>query len=74
MTESNVLGFLLENPMQHSDKKVADIMGDPFPVVSLDLPFSQLNKFIDKKIEAVLVKTASGQMHIITQYDIIQAL
>lgn len=74
LTESNVLGFLLENPMQHSDKKVADIMGDPFPVVSLDLPFSQLNKFIDKKIEAVLVKTASGQMHIITQYDIIQAL
>ncbi|MBX2875890.1 MAG: pyridoxal-phosphate dependent enzyme [Saprospiraceae bacterium] len=74
LTESNVLSFLLENPMQHSDKKVADIMGDPFPVVSLDLPFSQLNKFIDKKIEAVLVKTASGQMHIITQYDIIQAL
>lgn len=74
LTESSVLSFLLENPMQHSDKKVADIMGSPFPVVSLDLPFSQLNKFIDKKIEAVLVKTASGQMHIITQYDIIQAL
>lgn len=74
LTESSVLSFLLENPMQHSDKKVADIMGDPLPVVSLDLPFSQLNKFIDKKIDAVLVKTASGQMHIITQYDIIQAL
>ena len=74
LTESNVLGFLLENPMQHSDKQVADIMGNPLPVVSLDLPFSQLNKFIDKKIDAVLVKTASGQMHIITQYDIIQAL
>ncbi len=74
LTESSVLSFLLENPMQHSDKKVADIMGDPFPVVSLDLPFSQLNRFIDKKIDAVLVKTASGQMHIITQYDIIQAL
>lgn len=74
LTENHVLSFLLENPMQHSDKKVLDIMGDPFPMVSLDLPFSQLNKFIDKKIPAVLVKTASGQVHILTQYDIIQAL
>lgn len=74
LTENNVLSFLLENPMQHSDKKVVDIMGDPFPMVSLDLPFSKLNKYIDKRIPAVLVKTATGQVQILTQYDIIQAL
>jgi len=74
LTESNVLSFLLENPMQHSTKKVKDIMGDPFPMVSLDLPFSHLNKFINKKIPAVLVKNPSGQLQILTQYDIIQAI
>lgn len=74
LTESNVLSFLLENPMQHSTKKVNDIMGDAFPMVSLDLPFSHLNKFINKKIPAVLVKNPSGQLQILTQYDIIQAI
>ena len=74
LTESNVLSFLLENPMQHSTQKVKDIMGDPFPMVSLDLPFSHLNKFINKKISAVLVKNPSGQLQILTQYDIIQAI
>ncbi|MEZ5043840.1 MAG: pyridoxal-phosphate dependent enzyme [Saprospiraceae bacterium] len=74
LTENIVLSFLLENPMQHSDKKVADIMGEPFPTVSLDLPFSQLNKFINRKIPAVLVKNHSGQFQILTQYDIIQAM
>lgn len=74
LTESNVLSFLLENPMQHSTKKVKDIMGDAFPMVSLDLPFSHLNKFINKKIPAVLVKNPSGQLQILTQYDIIQAI
>ena len=74
LTESSVLSFLLENPMQHADKQVSDIMSDPFPTVALDLPFSQLNKFINRKIPAVLVKTASGDIQILTQYDIIQAM
>ncbi|GJM31983.1 MAG: cystathionine beta-synthase [Saprospiraceae bacterium] len=72
ITESAVLSFLLENPMLHTEQKVESIMGDPFPVVSEELSFSQLSKYISKKIPAVMAKDKAGELHILTKYDIIQ--
>jgi len=74
ITESSVLSFLLENPMGNSEKKVADIMNAPFPVVSTELPIRKLNQYITKEVSAVMAKDKAGTMHIITQYDIIQAV
>lgn len=74
ITESNVLSYLLENPIKHIEKKVETIMGEAFPVVQEDLPLSKLSKYISKKIPAVLAKDKAGTMHIITKYDIIQAV
>ena len=74
ITESAVLSYLLENPMIHTEKEIKAIMGKPFPVVSEELPFKQLSKYINKKIPAVLAKDKAGSMHILTKYDIIQAL
>lgn len=74
ITENAVLSFLLENPMKNTEQKVSAIMGDPFPEVSEDTPFSQLSKYISKKIPAVLAKDKAGDMHIVTQYDMIQAV
>jgi len=74
ITENAVLTFLLENPMKNTEQKVSAIMGDPFPVVSEDTAFSQLSKYISKKIPAVLAKDKAGDMHIVTQYDMIQAV
>lgn len=74
ITESAVLSFLLENPINHSESSVEKIMGEAFPVVSDDLPFTQLSRYIGRKIPAVMAKDKAGNMHIITQYDIIQAV
>ncbi|MCB9275889.1 MAG: pyridoxal-phosphate dependent enzyme [Lewinellaceae bacterium] len=74
ITETAVLSYLLENPLGHAEKKVSAIMGAPFPVVSIDLPFSQLSKYVDRTIPAVMVKDKAGALHIITKYDIIQAV
>ncbi|NUO02220.1 MAG: pyridoxal-phosphate dependent enzyme [Saprospiraceae bacterium] len=74
ITENAVLSFLLENPMKNTEQKVSAIMGDPFPMVSEDTAFSQLSKYISKKIPAVLAKDKAGDMHIVTQYDMIQAV
>jgi len=74
VTESSVLTYLLENPMQNTEKTVESVMGEPFPVVSEDLPFNQLSKYISKTIPAVLAKDKAGGIHILTQYDIIQAV
>ncbi|MBK8669028.1 MAG: pyridoxal-phosphate dependent enzyme [Saprospiraceae bacterium] len=74
VTESTILEFILNNPLQNSEKQVAEIMADPFPVVGVDLPVRDLNKYISKHTPAVIAKDLSGELIVLTQYDIIQAL
>ena len=74
VTENSVLSYILQNPLNHPEKPVSDIMDAPFPMADFDLPYSKLNLYINKKIPAVIVKDKIGQMHIVTHYDIIQAI
>ncbi len=74
VTESAVLSCLLENPANNGSRKVAEIMDQPFPVVSEDLPYRQLAKYISKKVSAVIAKDKAGTMQILTKYDIIRAV
>jgi cystathionine beta-synthase len=74
LTESTVLKYILDNPIGNSEKLVSDIMGKPFPLVTEDLPMSQLSKYFTKEIPAVIAKDRAGSMHIITNYDIIRAV
>ena len=74
ITESAVLTHLLENPMNNSERSVADVMTDAFPMVEYDLPYTQLSKYFSRKVPAVLTKDKTGQFHIVTHYDIVQIL
>jgi cystathionine beta-synthase len=74
ITESEVLSFILENPLLHTEKTAGEMMGKPFPIVEENLAFKQLNKYISKKVPAVVVHDKAGQKHILTQYDIIQMI
>lgn len=74
VTESNILEFILNNPLQNSEKKVSEIMAQPFPVVGPELPVRDLNKYISKNTPAVIARDLSGDLIVLTQYDIIQAL
>lgn len=74
ITERQVLHILLENPLHNSEKLLREVMGASFPVVQEDLPISQLNRYIDKNNQAVIAKDRSGGLHIVTQYDLIQAI
>ncbi len=74
IVESNILEFILANPLENSDKPIQDIMSAPFPKVQPDLPIKELNKYLSKSIPAVLAEDLSGEMIVLTQFDIIQAL
>ncbi len=74
ITETQVLHFLLENPLQNSEKSLREVMGSAFPMVKDDLPISQLNRYISKEIPAVIATDRSGMLHIVTQYDLIQSM
>jgi cystathionine beta-synthase len=74
ITDAAILEFILKSPLDNAESKVKDIMNAPFQSVKLDLPIKDLNKFITKDNQAVIVTDSIGAKHIITQYDIIQAL
>ncbi len=73
LTETQVLTFLLDNPMLNSERPIREIMGKPFPMVDSELPISRLSHHISKEIPAVLSKDKSGETYILTHFDIIQA-
>ncbi len=73
ISESIVLSQILDNPY-NINNAVEKVMGKPFPVVDLNTPAAKISGMINKKNSAVLVKDTIGQMHIITEYDLIRAI
>lgn len=74
LTESAVLNYLLENPINNTEKQVAEIMGESFPIVQEDLLCKNLNRYFNRNTPAVLAKDKAGILHVITQYDVIQTV
>lgn len=74
LTQNKVLNFILENPMENTEKSVDTIMGQSFPIVSLDIALKDLNQYITKEVPAVVTKDSNGDYQIVTQYDIVQAI
>lgn len=54
--------------------KIESVMDRPFPVVEYETPIERLGTLINKENGAVLAKDESGLFHIVTKYDVIQAL
>src|SRR5580698_7460443 len=72
ITESDILNSLIENPSIKS-QSVKNITTAPFPFVELSTPIDKISGMINKDNIAVLVEN-KGQIEIITQYDIINAI
>lgn len=73
LTESGLLTKLLANH-EVKNKKVREVMEKPFPFVSDETTIERLSGMITKDNPAVMAKDSLGNLHIITKYDIIQAL
>lgn len=55
-------------------KPVREIMQEPFPFVDANASVEEISKLVNKKNSAVLVKDKENTVHIITKYDIIDAM
>jgi cystathionine beta-synthase len=73
ITESDILNSVLENPSLRSGS-VKDIMTSSFPFVDLNTTIDKITTIINKENMAVLVEDQNGNIEIITQYDIINAI
>ena len=73
LTESDILNSVLENPSLRSGL-VKDIMTSSFPFIDLNTSIEKISSIINKENMAVLVEDETGNIEIITQYDIINAI
>ncbi len=74
VSETMLLSYILENPLQHTENEIKQIMTDPMPLVPLDTPLSMINRYFSEKVPGILTKDQSGNYHVITKYDVIRAL
>jgi len=49
-------------------------MGAAYPIVQANASIEEVSKLINKENQAVLVALENGKHHIITKYDIINAI
>ncbi len=73
VSEGGLFNKLIDNA-HLKDAQIKQVMQPAFPQVSMDTPIDKLSVYINKENGAVLAKDESGSYHIVTKYDIIQAL
>jgi cystathionine beta-synthase len=73
ISENGLFQKVFGNP-DIKNEKVGNVLERSFPVVSFDTSLEKLRTLINKENGAVLAKDETGNYHIVTKYDIIQAL
>lgn len=73
ISENGLFQKVFSNP-DIKNESVENVMEHSFPVVDFDTPVERLSTLINKENGAVLSKDEAGNYHIVTKYDVIQAL
>jgi cystathionine beta-synthase len=73
ISESGLFQKVFSDP-DIKNAKVENVMEPAFPVVDFNTPIEKLRTLINKDNGAVLSKDEAGNYHIVTKYDVIQAL
>ena len=73
ISENGLFQKIFSNP-DIKNSKVENVMERPYPVVEFNTPVEKLSTLINKEVGAVLSKDEGGSYHIVTKYDVIQAL
>lgn len=53
---------------------IEEVLEKPFPMVEFTTPIEKLSSLINKENGAVLAKDEIGSYHIVTKYDLLQAM
>lgn len=73
ISEGGLFQQLFSNPAIHT-ATVDAVMEKPFPMVEFSTPVEKLSTLINKENGAVISKDEVGNLHIVTKYDVLQAL
>lgn len=73
ISESGLFQKIFSNP-DIKNAAIESVMEPAFPIVDINTPIEKLRTLINKDNGAVLSKDELGNYHIVTKYDVIQAL
>ncbi len=73
ISENGLFQKVFSNP-DIRNAKVEAVMESPYPMVDFNTPVERISALINKENGAVLGKDETGNYHIVTKYDILQAL
>lgn len=73
ITEHRILNLLVDDA-NNKTQQIGKVMNKPFPIVDLAATGTNISKLISKDNNAVMVKANSGKWHIITEFDLIEAM
>src|ERR1700761_9602246 len=74
ISESGLFSRVMKNGSDIKGKSITEVLENPYPIVAFDTPLERLSALITKENGAVLGRDESGNYHIVTKYDLIQAL
>ena len=73
ISESGLFNKMLSG-IDIRNTKVAEVVEASYPMVDFETPVERLSTLITRENGAILAKDEGGNFHIVTKYDIIQAL
>lgn len=73
ISENGLFQKMFSNPDIRTSV-IADVLENPFPIVDFNTAVERVSSLISKENGAVLGRDDSGNYHIVTKYDILQAL
>jgi cystathionine beta-synthase len=73
ISESGLFQKVFNNP-EIKNSSVESVLEPAYPMVDFETPVERLGTLINKENGAVLSKDDGGNLHIVTKYDVIQAL
>ena len=73
ISEGGLFQKIFDNP-EIKNSRVESVLEPSYPIVDFDTPVEKLSSLINKENGAVLAKDEGGNYHIVTKYDVIQAL
>ncbi len=73
ISENGLFQKVFDNPEIKNDT-IKSALEPQFPMVAFEAPVEKMGTLINKENGAVLAKDDSGNYHIVTKYDVIQAL
>lgn len=71
--DSRLYQAIIENA-EIMDKPLTQVMQPPLPIVSANASVEEISKQISRQVPAVLIDLGNEQYHIVTRYDLINAI